>query len=92
MKGPSMLNQRCNSDDRIREYVGDFQDPFMTPPNKHSIKVYVKIDGTICLSLWWQETKNEQCSHAIMLTNEQRKNLGEFLLQKDPELWIDVKE
>ena len=84
------MNQRSNTDVRGREYVGNYLDAFLSP-RKHTLEARIKIDGTICITLHYLDAKNNQTQHSIMLTNEQRKNLGEFLSKDEPILWKDLK-
>ncbi len=87
------MKQRSNTDVRGREYIGNFQDAFMgiRDDQKHTLEVRVKIDGTVAMILHFLDISKHQTSHAIMLTNEQRKDLAQFLTEDEPELWVDLK-
>jgi len=88
-KVEKMCNQRANNILVKREYIGDFQGASMLPKAKHTLEVDIRANGGACLLLNYSDIKQNQTSHAIHLTGEQRKNLSEFLVPENPIMWVD---
>ncbi len=86
------MKQRSNTDVRRREYVGNFLSSSLGlgSDNKHSLEVRVKVDGTVAVILHFLDIGQKQTFHAIMLTNEQRRDLSQFLGETEPKLWVDL--
>jgi hypothetical protein len=85
------LTPRTNETQAERRYCGAFAQPdgFSSVLNAD-----VRQDGSSCLTLHYRGVDDANRMWSIMLTNEQRKNLGEFLLRGgwDPVHWEDVHE
>ena len=86
-----MKNQRTNNTVAEREYVGAFQSAWLgSDKSKHSLVASHREGGDLCLTIYHKTASGEQGLQSIMLTNEQKKNLAEFLTSYEPELWRDL--